>query len=200
MHEGFSSSVQKPSNYILAQFNGTLVVNICCFLLHLFWPAPSAGQATRGYLLGGLLTDFVGQLGPSSRTRLCALDLFIVLLELLVLSISQARSHLAQFASANPSIHHAQSEDAGRNEDVDIEAGLPTQTPMDLFKLNRHYGSEESAWSGQGTVADLWIIDIAEQQLLQTRQRNAQRSAGISQMLRVDLRRRRYELNLPFRT
>ncbi|KAL7274712.1 hypothetical protein RUND412_002384 [Rhizina undulata] len=59
-----------------------------CALLHLFTAAPSAGELTRGYLHGGLITDFIGQEGPISKLRLLSVDTIILLLQLLMLTIS----------------------------------------------------------------------------------------------------------------
>ncbi|KAB8542137.1 hypothetical protein FH972_025600 [Carpinus fangiana] len=58
----------------LALLTGTTILAIT---LHLFMAPPSAGEATRGYLHGGLFIDFVGQKAASpviSRLRLVALD------------------------------------------------------------------------------------------------------------------------------
>ncbi|KAF5851077.1 hypothetical protein GGP41_010683 [Bipolaris sorokiniana] len=48
------------------------------FLLHLTYPAPAAGEDTRGYLHGGLMIDFIGQQGPTSKWKLGALDICIL--------------------------------------------------------------------------------------------------------------------------
>nr|OQO26446.1 hypothetical protein B0A51_06827 [Rachicladosporium sp. CCFEE 5018] len=48
---------------------GVLIPNVLCMLLHLWLHAPSAGEATRGVLQGGLIMDFIGQQGPSKKLR-----------------------------------------------------------------------------------------------------------------------------------
>ena len=62
---------------------GLFVVNI---LLHMLYPAPAAGEDTRGYLHGGLMIDFIGQQGPTSKWKLGGLDLCIMVLQLIMVS------------------------------------------------------------------------------------------------------------------
>lgn len=69
--------------------------NIFCVLLHLLFRPPAAGEATRGYLLGGLLIDFVGQESPVSRWRLLALDALVFALQILILGATLERKKLA---------------------------------------------------------------------------------------------------------
>ncbi|KAF2654645.1 DUF1746-domain-containing protein [Lophiostoma macrostomum CBS 122681] len=57
------------------------------FLLHTISRAPSAGEDTRGYLHGGLMIDFIGQQGPTSKWKLAGLDLCILLLQLVMVSV-----------------------------------------------------------------------------------------------------------------
>ena len=69
--------------------------NIICMLLHLVFRPPAAGEATRGYLLGGLLIDFVGQESPVSRWRLLALDALVLALQVLVMAVMLEKRKLA---------------------------------------------------------------------------------------------------------
>ncbi|KAL1796499.1 hypothetical protein ACET3X_005039 [Alternaria dauci] len=64
------------------------------FLLHLTYPAPSAGEDTRGYLHGGLMIDFIGQQGPTSKWKLGALDMCILFLQLVMVSVHVKRREL----------------------------------------------------------------------------------------------------------
>jgi len=64
------------------------------FLLHLTYPAPSAGEDTRGYLHGGLMIDFIGQQGPTSKWKLGALDICILFLQLVMVSVHVKRREL----------------------------------------------------------------------------------------------------------
>lgn len=69
--------------------------NIFCILLHLLFRPPAAGEATRGYLLGGLLIDFVGQESPVSKWRLLGLDALVLALQILILVVTLERKRLA---------------------------------------------------------------------------------------------------------
>jgi hypothetical protein len=64
------------------------------FLLHLTYPAPSAGEDTRGYLHGGLMIDFIGQQGPTSTWTLGALDTCLLALQLVMVSVHVKRREL----------------------------------------------------------------------------------------------------------
>ncbi|KAF2264414.1 DUF1746-domain-containing protein [Lojkania enalia] len=57
------------------------------FFLHLIRSAPSAGEDTRGYLHGGLMIDFIGQQGPTSKWKLAALDVCVLVLQLVMVSV-----------------------------------------------------------------------------------------------------------------
>ncbi|KAI9758796.1 MAG: Protein phosphatase methylesterase 1 [Chaenotheca gracillima] len=61
--------------------------NAICLLSHLLYASPEAGEATRGYLHGGLLTDFVGYKGPTSKLHLTLLDLLILALQVCMLAV-----------------------------------------------------------------------------------------------------------------
>lgn len=80
----------EPRPYLPA-VAGLFVVN---FVLHLLWPAPSAGEDTRGYLHGGLVIDFIGQQGPTSKWKLSGLDICILLLQLIMVSAHAKRRDL----------------------------------------------------------------------------------------------------------
>lgn len=61
---------------------------------HLLDDPASAGEATRFYLHGGIIIDFVGQLSPISKTRLIATDLLFWALQIIMLSVSLERRRL----------------------------------------------------------------------------------------------------------
>lgn len=70
---------------------GLFAVN---FFLHMLYPAPSAGEDTRGYLHGGLIIDFIGQQGPTSKWKLGGLDLCILVLQMIMVSAHVKRREL----------------------------------------------------------------------------------------------------------
>ena len=59
--------------------------NLFPILIHLISPNPEAGEAFRGYLHGGFFIDFVGQKGPVSKIWLVALDLVILIIQVVML-------------------------------------------------------------------------------------------------------------------
>ena len=73
------TSVHGP--YIGAVFSS----NFFCILLHVLIAPPAAGEASRGYLHGGILIDFVGQASPVGRWKLLALDLLCLVLQLVMM-------------------------------------------------------------------------------------------------------------------
>ncbi|KAF2438659.1 DUF1746-domain-containing protein [Karstenula rhodostoma CBS 690.94] len=103
------------------------------FLLHLTYPAPSAGEETRGYLHGGLMIDFIGQHGPTSKWKLAGLDMCILLLQLVMVSVHvkrrQAKKTVAQISAGTTetvardeeSAEQASEDSAAREQDGDAE-------------------------------------------------------------------------------
>jgi hypothetical protein len=70
--------------------------NLICFLFHFFLSPPEAGEATRGYLHGGLAMDFIGQKGPTSKGHLLLLDLLVLGLQLTHMAAGMARRRVRQ--------------------------------------------------------------------------------------------------------
>ena len=68
-----------------------ILANITCIIIHAVSTPPSGGEATRGYLHGGVAMDFIGQKGPSSRIHLILLDLLVLLLQILCFGVSTTR-------------------------------------------------------------------------------------------------------------
>ncbi|KAF7166541.1 hypothetical protein CNMCM5623_000166 [Aspergillus felis] len=65
-----------------------LDILIYCELSALYYmDRPEAGEATRGYLHGGLLIDFIGQKAPISLFRLLSLDFLVLILDLVMLGL-----------------------------------------------------------------------------------------------------------------
>ncbi len=70
------------------------VPSTICILAHLFLALPVAGEATRGYLHGGVLIDFIGQRPPTSRLAFLLLDLVVLGAQCLMLAVHQERERL----------------------------------------------------------------------------------------------------------
>ncbi len=88
------------------------------FLLHLVFPAPSAGEDTRGYLHGGLIIDFIGQQGPTSKWKLAAFDISILLLQLVMLSVHVKKREMNKKLVKVPEVA---TQPAAREQDADDE-------------------------------------------------------------------------------
>ncbi|KAF1937339.1 DUF1746-domain-containing protein [Clathrospora elynae] len=90
------------------------------FALHLTYPAPAAGEDTRAYLHGGLLIDFIGQQGPTSKWALGALDVCVLFLQLLMVAVHVKRRALKK-QLANTSDPATDDGAAARGQDADDE-------------------------------------------------------------------------------
>ena len=99
-----------------------LGINLLCLLLHIWLSAPSAGEATQGYLHGGLAMDFIGQQGPTSKVHLVLLDLFILTLQLIMLPACLTRRKLRESAvSPDGRTNVATPAPSSANQDLDSE-------------------------------------------------------------------------------
>lgn len=78
--------------------------NLLCLVLHIWLSAPSAGEATRGYLHGGLAMDFIGQKGPTSKVHLVLLDFSLLVLQLVMLPASIQRRKLRGAATITEAV------------------------------------------------------------------------------------------------
>lgn len=166
-----------PQPYI----GGVLGVNIICMLFHLFSRAPGAGEATRGYLHGSLLLDFIGQHGPSSRLLLLLLDMVILLLQLLALAVISERKELEskkEVASQITSIvdSHNQDHDAEERgqvrgttlgtDDIELDDLGDSRTATTMHESeppvqNHTFALSDNIASGQAIIGDFHIVDSA---------------------------------------
>jgi hypothetical protein len=60
---------------------------------------PEAGEATRGYLHGGVIIDFIGQKPPRSRLAFLLFDLMILGVQCLMLAVLQEQEKLKKAVS-----------------------------------------------------------------------------------------------------
>jgi hypothetical protein len=105
------------------------------FLLHLTYPAPAAGEDTRGYLHGGLMIDFIGQQGPTSKWTLGALDLCILFLQVVMVSVHVKRRELKKKLAKL-------SAGGGASSTTNRDSATTTDTPP---ALNDNLGREQDA-------------------------------------------------------
>ncbi|KAI1158167.1 DUF1746-domain-containing protein [Nemania serpens] len=62
--------------------------NLLCMFLHLISAPLEAGEASRGYLHGGIIVDFIGQRAPSSRFTLILLDAAVLAIQCVMITIN----------------------------------------------------------------------------------------------------------------
>lgn len=70
------------------------VPTVICMFAHTFFAMPQAGEATRGYLHGGVIIDFVGQKPPTTKLAFLFFDLVILGAQCLMLAVHQEREKL----------------------------------------------------------------------------------------------------------
>ena len=166
--------------------------NLVCLGCHLWFPGPGAGEATRGYLHGGLLLDFVGQLGPSSKLRLVLLDVFILLLQLIALAATTKRRSLGKSkpptatgtatvstapatsdsAAAMSSGHDHDAEERGVLRQPPSPSGSSPLPPVDFTSdlssrtrpSSRTHAMADLLASGQSVIAELYVWDTLRDQ------------------------------------
>lgn len=73
-----------------------ILLNLASIFVHSANTPPTANQAMRGYLHGGLLIDFVGQKSPVSRIRMIASDILILGLQLVILAVTVEKRNVAK--------------------------------------------------------------------------------------------------------
>jgi len=71
-----------------------LGTNAFCLFLHMITSRPEAGELTRGYLHGGIIIDFIGQKGPTSKIVLVVLDLIVLALQCFMLAVHVEQERL----------------------------------------------------------------------------------------------------------
>ncbi|KAL4810216.1 hypothetical protein BDV18DRAFT_130534 [Aspergillus unguis] len=107
--------------------------NLFCMIFHNFFSQPEAGEATRGYLHGGILIDFIGQKAPVPLTRLLFLDVLVMILNIVMLGliiervkVSEARNTTGTTSTAGVTATGtaAQDQPAGAQDHDHEERGL----------------------------------------------------------------------------
>ena len=164
-----------PQPYV----GGVLGTNILCVLFHLLNSAPEAGEATRGYLHGSLLLDFVGQQGPTSKTRLLLLDVIVLLLQLLALAVMSEKSELeakkdgdslsTAHSDANNQDHDAEERGEIRGtsvgaDDIELQNFGENSTERGMHESEppaqtHTFASSDNIASGRALIGDFRLVD-----------------------------------------
>ncbi|GAB7363822.1 hypothetical protein MBLNU230_g4388t1 [Neophaeotheca triangularis] len=135
---------------------GILVSSLICIFFHIWNAAPSAGEATRGYLHGGLAMDFIGQRGPSSKVHLVLLDLLVILLQLTHMAAHVTAKRLKETRASATAVSQPRAE-ASRQDIDSEERGVrrsTEQNDIEMQNLNP---------SGQATTASSTRDDDVEE-------------------------------------
>ncbi|KAM7189993.1 Fungal domain of unknown function (DUF1746) domain containing protein [Naviculisporaceae sp. PSN 640] len=74
---------------------------IFCMAMHLLYSLPQAGEATRGYLHGGAIIDFVGQRPPTWKMGLLYFDVMILVLQCLMLAVLMEKQRVGRGIGAS---------------------------------------------------------------------------------------------------
>lgn len=148
----------KPSNFTPQSMSHRPYVgiifatNIICMLLHLMLAPPAAGEATRGYLHGGLVIDFVGQLSPVRRWRLLGTDLLLLALQILMLGMTVERRALKDGNNAAPNDASVREE---TRQDHDFEErGELRQSSSDIELQDLRHHSSARSGAGEDSERD----------------------------------------------
>ena len=138
----------------------TIVGNLVCLITHIVHDRPSAtARSARGWIHGGLLVDFVGELGPVSRWRLLGYDILIAALQILMLMIGhEKRRALGEDKAEEAVPQDIEAEEAGirkSEEGRDDAAAVEDGIEMDRLLPS---GSREDASSSSRSQPDDGLI------------------------------------------
>ncbi|MCJ1283785.1 hypothetical protein MMC26_003116 [Xylographa opegraphella] len=142
-----------------------ILSNTINILLHTISAAPDAGEAMRGYIHGALLIDFIGELGPISKTRMVLLDLIIMALQFVILAVVLEREELKKsmegsLASA-PSLNEEEAGPRGQDHDAEEQgihrslAGEAGDIEMQPLRSTRPETGNDYQGSEMDTFIDL---------------------------------------------
>lgn len=163
------SPLQRP-------FVGAIVAtNLCCLLSHLIRVNPQAGEITEGYLHGGIIIDFVGELGPIWKWRLVVMDLLILGLQLIMLAatlekFSQKVSQPAVEGLMNTQDHDAEERGVIRSENGRAEEpeGAHAEAHAEASIFERSTASVghalDASYSGEYELTNLSLLGTLRRQ------------------------------------
>ncbi|AEO65340.1 d202442e-c2b3-480a-99dd-7ca3cd80fa52 [Thermothielavioides terrestris] len=103
------------------------VPGVLCMLAHILFALPTAGEAARGYLHGGVIVDFIGQKPPTTKLAFVYFDLAILGTQCLMLAVHREREKLKKIVSPSlrtisPSGGHSEGSAAAQTtQDLDAE-------------------------------------------------------------------------------
>ena len=158
-----------------SQLSPTIVANLISIVTHIFHARPEGTKATRGYLHGGLLCDFVGELGPISRSRLLILDALIVGLQLGYLAVNHELEAIkgTQSEKTTAPPQDLEAEEAGvRRDEQDSLPVNDDEIEMQPM-LQSSTGQVDKSHTGAGVDEDLIITLDLRRSLVGVFRKNA---------------------------
>ncbi|RDW86687.1 DSC4 family protein [Aspergillus mulundensis] len=149
--------------------------NLFCMIFHNFFSQPEAGEATRGYLHGGILIDFIGQKAPVPLTHLLFLDLLVMILNIVMLGLiiervklAESRNTTAATPAAAATSASAQAEpDQAQDHDHEERGVLGRETEPRGGPTNDE--NERSEQGSHSTPSDTHSPPPSEEELERTR-------------------------------
>ncbi|KAJ3482231.1 hypothetical protein NLG97_g7625 [Lecanicillium saksenae] len=141
--------------------------NVICMLLHMFASLPVGLEDQRGYQHGGLVIDFIGQKPSTSRIYYLLADVFLLILQCIMLTIHTEREQmrvrlktfrplaedLAQQAAAGRTIRELDEEERGVSAMMDEEAG-DEAVEVEMRLLNQEGDANDGVGPGNGDRND----------------------------------------------
>ncbi|KAF2729158.1 DUF1746-domain-containing protein [Polyplosphaeria fusca] len=156
-------------------FSMLVVLFAINFLLHVLYPAPSGGEETRGYLHGGLMIDFIGQQGPTSKWKLATMDVCVLVIQLVMMSVHVKRRDLKKKlakVAAGPSASTAEANedegaqastavaDAEREQDADAEESGRLRRTDTLSDIGADLEEDDALLPGSSDSGHVDALDV----------------------------------------
>lgn len=133
------------------------IPNIICILLHLFGSMPHGHDFHRGYVHGGVVIDFVGQMPSKSRFYYILIDIMLLLLQSLMMTIHNEREKLRVALKTFRPLHPSLAQEVAMARTIESldaeERGLPREESSSLTPENTN-DIELRSLNGEGTQAD----------------------------------------------
>lgn len=195
-----------------------LLVNVLCILLHaLRSPPTSLNGQDRGYLHGGLVLDFIGQKGPSSRAVMVGLDLLVMGLQVVCCAGVGVRKRVREMVERGEAVDRpgAGRSSGQRVEDEERGVRRSMEVGVEMEVLNgagRRQNTEEpendavteertdsrifdAFNSGQIVLADLDLVTTLREELAggNSEDEDGDEAATATVMRNRDMRRRLIE-------
>jgi Fungal domain of unknown function (DUF1746) len=121
--------------------------NILCILHHVLSARPEAGLGFSSYLHGSILIDFVGQLGPTPKTRLLCMDVLVLALQITMLGLGIEKRRMQNSGKQTLGVtQDLEAEEAGlmRSEDLTNDGGESSEG-IEMQELFAEGSQEEEA-------------------------------------------------------